>query len=159
MEKQVERVYLLLGTNQGNKARNLSTAISLLVTEMAPYLFSEIFESSVLESEPWGFESQESFLNQAIAFDTSLSAEQVLQVCQYVEDRLGRNRNLPLYNDAGERIYHDRVIDIDILLYGTQHINLPHLVVPHPRLHEREFALKPLRELISQATLDEILAE
>lgn len=158
MEKQVERVYLLLGTNQGNKARNLSTAISMLVTEMAPYLFSEIFESSVLESEPWGFESQETFLNQAIAFDTTLSAEQVLSVCQYVEDRLGRNRNLPLFNEEGKRLYHDRIIDIDILLYGRQHIRLPHLEVPHPRLKEREFALKPLRELISQATLDEILA-
>ena len=105
-KKPLERVYLLLGTNQGCKARNLSTAISLLVTEMAPYLFSEIEESSVLETEPWGFESQETFLNQAIAFDTTLSADQVLKVCQYVENRLGRDRSLPDFDRR--RLHHCR---------------------------------------------------
>lgn len=149
-KKPLERVYLLLGTNQGCKARNLSTAISLLVTEMAPYLFSEIVESSVLETEPWGFESQETFLNQAIAFDTTLSADQVLKVCQYVENRLGRDRSLPDFDQDGNRIYHDRIIDIDILLYGKHQINQPDLIVPHPRLKEREFALRPLRELVPE---------
>lgn len=157
MEKQVERVYLSLGSNQGNKSRNLSTAIALLVTEMAPYLCSEIFESSVIETVPWGFDSQEIFLNQVIAFDTFLTPDQVLQVCHYVEDRLGRDRSRPLYNEKGERLYYDRVIDIDILLYGLQKVQQDDLVIPHPRLIERDFFLQLLKELIAEETLQEVL--
>lgn len=156
---RLERVYLLLGTNQGNRERNLSTAVSLLVTEMAPYLFSGIAESSVLETEPWGFECEDRFLNQAIAFDTSLTALQILDLCQWVEEKMGRDRSLPQYDGQGKRIYRSRIIDIDILLYGERRIATPRLTVPHPRLAEREFALTPLRELAPADLLERMLGK
>jgi len=144
---KTERAYLLLGSNMGDRRRNISTAVSLLVTELAPYLYSEVFESSVLESESWGFESAGKFLNQAIAFDTSVSPEDLLKVCKYVEHRMGRPADEPLYDEAGKRIYHDRIIDIDILLFGDVKMDTPELTIPHPHLYEREFALIPLEEL------------
>ncbi len=144
----MEWVYLLLGTNLGDKRENLSTAISLLVTELASYLFSEIKESSIHESEPWGFESEENFLNQAIAFQTNLSPEQVLAVCKHVERKMGRSDMEPEYDSEGKRVYKSRIIDIDILLYGERKVDLPELKIPHPRLQEREFALIPLREIL-----------
>ncbi|MBQ0006105.1 MAG: 2-amino-4-hydroxy-6-hydroxymethyldihydropteridine diphosphokinase [Alistipes sp.] len=144
---RTNRAYLLLGSNMGQRERNLSTAISLLVTELAPYLFSEVFESSVRESEPWGFESQGKFLNQAIAFDTSVSPEDLLKVCKYVEHKMGRPLEEPLYDEAGNRIYRDRVIDIDILIFGDIRMETPELSIPHPRLEERDFAMIPLKEL------------
>jgi 2-amino-4-hydroxy-6-hydroxymethyldihydropteridine diphosphokinase len=140
------RVYLLLGTNLGNKELNLKTATSLLVTELAPYLFSDVNKSSILESEPWGFISADSFLNQAISFVTSVTPQQLLQVCKYVEKKMGRVDE-PLFDDNGERIYRSRIIDIDILLFGDLKIETPDLIIPHPRLYEREFALIPLREI------------
>lgn len=144
---KTNRAFLLLGSNMGDRARHLSTAVSLLVTELAPYLFSEVYESSVLESEPWGFNSAGNFLNQAIAFDTSVSPEDLLRVCKYVEHRMGRPADEPLFDEAGNRIYHDRIIDIDILLFGDVRMETPELTIPHPHLYEREFAMIPLKEL------------
>lgn len=142
-----ERAYLLLGTNMGNKPQNLKTAISLLVTELAPYLTSGVTESSVYETEPVGFESNENFLNQAIGFDTTISPHDLLNVCQWVERKMGRPAHEIQYAEDGSRVYESRIIDIDILLYGDKKISLPDLEIPHPRLHEREFALTPLREI------------
>lgn len=145
----MERVYLLLGTNMGNKERNLQTAITLLINELAPFLGSDVKESSIHESEAVGFISQETFLNQAISFKTSVSPVDLLKVCKYVEAKMGRPIEEPQYDDAGNRIYKSRVIDIDILLYGNKTIDLPELKIPHPRLQEREFALVPLREIFT----------
>jgi len=144
---ETNRAFLLLGSNMGSRERNLSTAISLLVTELAPYLFSEVFESPVHESEPWGFESAGKFLNQAIAFDTSVTPADLLKVCKFVEHKMGRPVDEPLYDEAGNRIYHDRIIDIDILLFGEMKVDTSDLIIPHPRLYEREFAMVPLKEL------------
>lgn len=145
----MERVYLLLGTNMGNKERNLQIAITLLINELAPFLGSDVKESSIHESEAVGFISQETFLNQAISFKTSVSPVDLLKVCKYVEAKMGRPIEEPQYDDAGDRIYKSRVIDIDILLYGNKTIDLPELKIPHPRLQEREFALIPLREIFT----------
>jgi len=147
--QKVTRVFLLLGTNLGNREVNLRTAISLLVTEFAPYLFSEVTESSVLESEPVGFVSEDRFLNQAVAFDTSLSPEDVLKVCKYVEQKMGRFSSEPVFDEEGKRVYKSRVIDIDILLYGTEEVNLPNLKIPHPELKHRDFAMIPLKEVLT----------
>jgi len=144
---KINRAYLLLGSNIGDRGRNLSTAISLLVTELASWLFSEVFESSVLETEPWGFGSEGKFLNQAIAFDTSVSPEDLLKVCKWVERKMGRPLDEPLCDEAGNRIYRDRIIDIDILLFGDVRMETPELTIPHPRLEERDFAKIPLKEL------------
>lgn len=145
----MERVYLLLGTNMGNKERNLQIAITLLINELAPFLGSDVKESSIHESEAVGFSSQETFLNQAISFKTSVSPVDLLKVCKYVEAKMGRPIEEPQYDDSGNRIYKSRVIDIDILLYGNKTIDLPELKIPHPRLQEREFALIPLREIFT----------
>lgn len=145
----MERVYLLLGTNMGNKERNLQTAIALLINELAPFLGSEVKESSIHESEAVGFVADETFLNQAISFKTSVSPVDLLKVCKHVEAKMGRPIEEPQYDDAGNRIYKSRIIDIDILLYGSQTIDLPELQIPHPRLQEREFALIPLREIFT----------
>lgn len=145
----MERVYLLLGTNMGNKERNLQTAIALLINEIAPFLGSDVNESSIHESEAVGFVSEETFFNQAISFKTSVSPLDLLKVCKHVEAKMGRPVEEPQYDKSGNRVYKSRIIDIDILLYGDQTVNLPELQIPHPRLQEREFALIPLREIFT----------
>ena len=91
-EPQPVRVYLILGSNMGNRRRNLSTAVSLLVTQLAPWLFSDIRESEVLETEPWGMApGSESFLNQAISFETTVPPEPLLEVCKWVEQKRSAN--------------------------------------------------------------------
>lgn len=158
----MNRVYLLLGSNMGNRQQMLDDAVELLVERLLPdYIEVEdlaeaVNTSSVLETEPWGFESSDKFLNQAFVCLTELEAEDILKVCLEIEAELGRVRNGNGFNEKGERIYTSRVIDIDILLfdkqidgkYIPQIINTPVLQVPHPRLHERAFALQPLVELV-----------
>ncbi|MFA7116209.1 MAG: 2-amino-4-hydroxy-6-hydroxymethyldihydropteridine diphosphokinase [Bacteroidales bacterium] len=144
----MDKVYILLGTNQGNKEVNLSKASSLLVSTLGSHIFSPLKKSSIHESEPWGYDSNESFLNQAVEFETDLEPEQVLALCKSCEARMGRNIKDPVYDERGERVYEDRIIDIDILLFGDRIIDTPKLVIPHPRLEEREFAKIPLREIL-----------
>ncbi len=160
----MNRVYLLLGSNMGNREQLLESAIELLVERLLPdYIEVEdlaeaVNTSSVLETEPWGFECKEKFLNQAFVCLTELEAEDVLKVCLDIETELGRVRRGNAFNEKGERVYTSRVIDIDILLfdkqidgkYVPQVINTPSLQVPHPRLHERRFALEPLAELAKE---------
>lgn len=144
----MEQAYLLLGTNLGDKKQNLQTAIALLITQLAPYLRSKIKESTIIETEPQGFQSDNTFLNQAIGFQTTIGPHDLLKICQWVEQKMGRPKHEPQYDTQGKRIYTSRIIDIDILLYGDQIINTPDLQIPHPRLQEREFALKPLQEIL-----------
>lgn len=146
----MERVYLALGSNLGNKERNLDTAISLLVTEFASYIFSQIDESSVFKSEPMGFESENSFVNKAISFITNLEPSDILKVCKYVEEKMGRELKEPQFDASGKRIYEDRIIDIDILLYGSRVVDTPDLKIPHPGLKDRDFFQVPLKEIYSE---------
>ena len=131
--------YLLLGSNMGNKCRMLQEA-SALVDRLAGKIFQY---SSLYESEPWGFESEEWFINQAIAIYTSLSPERLLQTTQAIERTLGRNRQPAV----GSQQYAARPIDIDILFYNETIIHTPALTIPHPLLHERLFGLRPLAEI------------
>ena len=95
-EKEPIRVYLILGSNMGDRRRNLSIAVSLLVTELAPWLFSDVRESDVLETEPWGMpDGTEPFMNQAISFETTVPPEDLLKVCKWVEHKLGRPDHEP----------------------------------------------------------------
>lgn len=143
----MDTVYLLLGTNMGDKRRNLSLAISLLITETASFLGSDIRESSIYETEPWGFDSEEKFLNQAISFRTTISPHNMLKICKYVEVKMGREEKPPVYDSTGKRVYESRIIDIDILLFGDKIINTPELVIPHLELPNREFAQNALNEI------------
>ncbi len=126
-------VYLGLGSNLGDREDNLRRAISLLSRRA-----SLIALSSVYETKPWGYASQPAFLNVACLLETSLSAQDLLDLAQSVERDLGR---VPSFR------YGPRVIDVDILLYGDEVIETPRLQVPHPRLWQRSFALTPLAEI------------
>lgn len=134
-------VYLSLGTNLGDKARNIRQAIDLLGERVGEVLR----ESSFIETEPWGFESENTFLNAAVCVSTGMSPHDLLHETQAIERELGRTLK------SRNGIYHDRVIDIDILLYDDEHINTPELTVPHPLMTQREFVMKPLKEILSDS--------
>lgn len=144
-------VYLSLGSNMGDRAANIENAISLLNIELkTPYKAV----SSLLETEPWGFESEQKFLNAAVHYQLQLKegynpeaeALMILEICKDIERRLGRKDGLE-YNEAGERIYHNRPIDIDILLFGEHRIDCPELTIPHKLMYERDFVMIPLKEI------------
>ena len=110
--------------------------------------------SSFLETEPWGFESEDKFLNAAVRYQLRLrkgynpEAEglMILEICKDIERRLGRTGK-PQYDERGERIYTDRPIDIDILLFGENKIDCEELTVPHKHMYERDFVMIPLNEI------------
>ena len=130
-------VYLSLGTNLGDKPTNLSEAVRLIGERVGRVTRV----SQTIETEPWGFKSDNSFLNSCVAVETWLSPRCVLKVTQQIERQLGRTTK----SSGGE--YHDRVIDIDILLYGDLTIDEPDLKIPHPLMHERSFVMVPLKEI------------
>ena len=131
--------YLGLGTNLGDREGNLGAALRLLSASPGVRLLRW---SRVYETEPWGVAEQPKFLNLAVEAATTLTPEALLRLCKDVEDELGR---VP-----GPR-WGPRLIDVDILLYGGEVVELPHLQIPHPRLHLRAFALIPLAELAPDA--------
>lgn len=99
-------------------------------------------QSAFLQTAPWGFESKNSFLNAAVRVETDLSPFAVLRITQDIERRMGRT-----HKSVGG-IYHDRIIDIDILLYDDLHLSTPELTIPHPHINERDFVLIPLSQII-----------
>ena len=131
-------VYLGLGTNLGDKRKNLNDAIRMLENQVG-----EVEKvSSVIETEPEGFKSDNMFLNAVVKVRTTLSPFELLDITQDVEKSLGRKEK------PSNGIYHDRVIDIDILLYDDINISTPRLVIPHPRMTQREFVMTPLAEIL-----------
>ena len=128
--------YLALGTNIGNKRRNMITAAALLAERVGDVLAL----SGFYETEPWGFQSENTFLNAALQLDTSLSPLEFLKATQEIEIEMGRTQKS---NGA----YHDRIIDIDILLYEDLVLQTPELTLPHPLMHERLFVMEPLAEI------------
>lgn len=132
-------VYLSLGSNLGDRKATMRRAIGLL-NERAG---SVDRQSSFIETEPWGFESTNKFLNMCVRLLTTLSPEQLLLATKQMERELGRTQK----SVNGQ--YHDRPIDIDILMYDDVHIDSDDLTLPHPHMQEREFVMKPLREILS----------
>ena len=126
--------YLGLGTNLGRRARNLSAARRRLRQRGARILR----QSRVIDSAPWGVTDQPRFLNQVIEVDWPGTARQLLVAAKQVEAEAGRTPT---------RHWGPRVIDVDILLFGDQRIAQRDLVIPHPRIRERDFVRGPLREL------------
>lgn len=147
-------VYLEIGGNQGNRLLNIKKAIHLISEELG-----EVYkQSSVYETPPWGFQSEQNFFNQILLVSTSLSATEVLAKTLQIEKSLGRVR-------AKEQ-YSSRTMDIDILFFNNEIINTKELIVPHPRLHLRRFVLEPMFELnkdfkhpILNKTMEELLNE
>ena len=144
-------LYMSLGSNMGDRRRNIEDAVSMLNIELKkPYKAV----SSFYETEPWGFESDEKFINAVVMYELDLpkgynpEAEglMILETCKDIERRLGR-KGQPQYDEAGERIYASRPIDIDILLLGDNKIDCEELTVPHKLMYEREFVMIPLREI------------
>jgi 2-amino-4-hydroxy-6-hydroxymethyldihydropteridine diphosphokinase len=131
------RAFVGLGSNLGDPRRQIEQALALLDAEDGVEVAAA---SSLRETEPVGYEEQPRFLNGAAEVRTSLSAPDLLQRLLTIERRLGRVRG------EGPR-FGPRTIDLDLLLYGEESRDEPGLVVPHPRLHERRFALEPLAEL------------
>ena len=137
-------LYLSLGSNLGDRESNLRRALSLLEERLgAP----PAAVSSFHETEPWGFESRNAFLNACARFDLSLpetrpAAREVLRVCKEIEKGMGRIQRRPGGN------YEDRIIDIDILTFGTLRMRTKTLTIPHPLMQERAFVQIPLREIL-----------
>ena len=98
--------------------------------------------SSLIETEPWGFTSDNMFVNAAVRVDTMLSPRQVLEATQTIEREMGRTAK------STDGQYHDRVIDIDILMYDDIHVDEPDLKIPHPLMSERDFVMRPLSEIL-----------
>lgn len=139
----MENVVLLLGSNQGDREQLLIKAANLLEQQIG-HIESR---TQIIPTPPFGFNSQNEFLNQALVINTTLSPTQILEINQQIETTLGRKRTPEPHNTNGERTYQDRPIDIDILYYGSQIINTPNLTIPHPRIHERPFVMEIIRDV------------
>jgi 2-amino-4-hydroxy-6-hydroxymethyldihydropteridine diphosphokinase len=129
-------VYLILGGNLGDRQKNLEVSRHIIGLEIG---IIQRF-SGIYETEPWGFEDSRNFLNQVIEISTSLNPMNVLGKIKKIEAGFGRSVNQSVK-------YQPRKMDIDMLFYDHQVINLPELIIPHPLLHERNFVLAPLCEL------------
>lgn len=146
-------VYLLLGTNLGNRTVLLSRALEEITREIGPISQA----SSIYETAAWGNQNQPNYLNEVVRIATSLQPHRLLEITNAIERKLGRERVVK---------WEARPIDIDILLYGDQIIDMPNLQVPHPHLPNRRFALVPLQEIapavihpVTNKTITELLGD
>ncbi len=136
--------YLLLGGNMENRDRILQQALDALHE-----LGRIIAVSGRIETEPWGFSKPvNSFLNQAVCLETELDAEVLMEKCLDIEKKLGRIRKEESFSPETPKSYESRLIDIDILLYDRIKTHTKNLVLPHPRLKERPFAIELLEEIL-----------
>ncbi|MBU4224907.1 MAG: 2-amino-4-hydroxy-6-hydroxymethyldihydropteridine diphosphokinase [Chloroflexi bacterium] len=126
-------IYLALGTNLGDRRANLRAAIAAL-----PPAVTVLVESPIYETPPWGITDQPAFLNMALKGETLLAPLALLSLLKRRETQLGRTPSIR---------YGPRQIDMDILFYDGLILDTPELVVPHPRLQERAFALVPLADI------------
>ncbi len=132
------RVIIGLGSNQGDRFASLGRAMELIRKEAAEITAV----SSVWETEPWGFEANEQFLNMVAVIETAMHPTQLMQLFRSIEGRMGRKH-------SGGGKYESRIIDLDILFWEDRVISLPGLEVPHPKLADRRFVLEPLSEVAS----------
>jgi 2-amino-4-hydroxy-6-hydroxymethyldihydropteridine diphosphokinase len=131
--------FLLLGTNLGDRKKNLSIARNAIEVSVGTILKA----SSIYQTAAWGKTDQPDFLNQALEVQTAQSAEDVLVEILKIEQAMGRRR---------DQQWGERVIDIDILLFEKKMISSPVLTIPHPQLQNRRFALEPLAEIAGYVT-------
>ena len=131
------KVYLGLGSNLGDCRKNLERAIRLIGDRVGRVTR----QSSFLETDPWGFESQNKFVNAVILCETTKSPREVLVLTQQIERDMGRRKK------SVSGTYTDRTIDIDILLYDDLTVDEPDLQIPHPLMHQRDFVMIPLEEI------------
>ena len=143
------QLYLGLGSNLGDREGNIRKAIALLHERVGEV----VRQSSLIETVPWGFESEHRFLNGVILCETTLTPRQVLKATQKIERELGKTkahatmRQLSMLNSQLPT-FKDRPIDIDILLYDDWKVEEPDLKIPHPLMRERDFVMIPLKEIL-----------
>jgi 2-amino-4-hydroxy-6-hydroxymethyldihydropteridine diphosphokinase len=130
-------VYLGLGTNLGDKKENMATAVKLLAERVGEVLAL----STLYETQPWGFKSENTFLNAAIAIETRFPPLELLNITKQIEWEMGRK-------EKSDDSYKDRIIDIDILMYDDVTIQTDELTIPHPLMHKRDFVKIPLAEVV-----------
>lgn len=143
----MNQAYLSIGSNMGDRLSFLQQAVQLLVEEAAVTVETV---SDVYETEPVGYTDQAAFLNIAVSLTTSLDAHALLEVCQKVEQELGRKRIIR---------WGPRTVDLDILLYNEENIESDVLQVPHPRMHERAFVLIPLVSIYESEELKQLVTQ
>ena len=132
------KIVLAFGSNLGDREEYILAAYRLLEEELGEL----IKKSSFIETSPWGFESENSFINSVAEFETKKTPFEALEICNKIEKELGRERN-PEYIG-----YQNRTIDIDILFYEDIVLDSPTLKIPHPLIAERDFVLIPLKEIL-----------
>ena len=147
--------YLLLGGNLGNSMQIFQQCVEQINIEVGEVLH----QSSYYESDPWGFDHQNRFLNQVLKVSTNLEPIELLQKCNFIESQLGRIRKL-------NQGYQARIIDIDILFFNDLVLESKELEIPHPRLHLRKFTLLPFSEISTayihpklNKTIDNLLSD
>lgn len=136
-EQRPHTVYLSLGSNLGDRQGTISAAIK----KINELIGDVVRQSTLIETEPWGFDSENKFLNGCVCVETDLSPRELLEMTQIIEQELGRKEK------SHDEQYHDRPIDIDILLYDDITVDEPDLRIPHPHMHERDFVMRPLKEI------------
>ena len=148
-------LYLSLGSNMGDRRANIESALSLLDEAFGRH-YMRI--SSIIETPSWGFKSED-FLNCAVLYalprkrsDRQNQALEILDSIKQIELALGREQKVE-YDGEGRRVYYPRPIDIDILLFGTHVIDHPRLQVPHPLMAQRDFVMRPLREIANRRVM------
>ena len=160
----MHEVYLSLGSNLGDREQQLKQAIRFIDERIGEV----VRQSSFIETEPWGFQSDHRFLNAAICCLTDKTPREVLQLTQQIERDLGKTKahatrraphpssifHLPssIFHHPSSIIHHDRPIDIDILLYDDWKVSEPDLKIPHPLMHQRDFVMIPLKEIMTEQT-------
>jgi 2-amino-4-hydroxy-6-hydroxymethyldihydropteridine diphosphokinase len=141
MVSGVHQVYLGIGSNLGNRRAMLRQAIRLIGERVGEVTR----QSTFIETEPWGFESANKFLNAVILCETDMTPREVLEATQQIERDMGRQKIV--HRTSSNRTYTDRPIDIDILLYDDLTVDEPDLMIPHPLMEQRDFVMIPLKEI------------
>ena len=134
-----------LGSNLGDREANISRAIALIAEQAG----TVVRQSALFYSEPWGFDSDNAFVNAVVCIHTTLTPQRLLRTTQRIERQMGKDSRHATQRTAGQAdVYHDRPIDIDILLYDDINIHTPTLTIPHPHIDERPFVTVPLHEVL-----------
>ena len=133
-------LYIGLGSNLGDRKALLDEALQLIDERVGQV----VRVSSYYETDPWGFQSDNTFLNAAALVLTTLSPQRCLKETQRIERQLGRT------DKTVDGIFQDRPIDIDLLMYDDLHIEEPDLILPHPHIEDREFVQLPLQEILEE---------
>jgi 2-amino-4-hydroxy-6-hydroxymethyldihydropteridine diphosphokinase len=139
-------VYLGLGTNLGNREKNINVAVD----NIRKLIGKQLSLSTLYKTEPWGYTSENMYVNAVISIETKLTPQQILTATQNIERKMGRAKK----SVNGQ--YADRIIDIDILLYDNIIIKTPELTIPHPLMTKRMFVMQPLAEIAPDLIIPEI---